>query len=153
MATIASLMVSLVMNSAAFTKGARAAEGSFAKMQKSASAFIGIVGAMGAAVGTVVSYVVYQALYVWDQHRSLSVPSLRTWTLWTSGLVLGVAQLAAGSGIGMRIAWAIVATGTLAAIVRTVKCADGRLLDRLFAGPLDPIGGMIKRVLVAAPHV
>jgi O-antigen/teichoic acid export membrane protein len=107
------------------------------------------IGALGAAVGTALSYMVGQALYMWDQHRELGVPAMPIWTLWAAGLALGVAQLMAGHGAGARIVWAVVATLLLVGIVRMVGCVDGRLVNRLFIGRLNPVAGMINLVLVA----
>ena len=112
-------------------------------------ALIPTYGAVGAAAGTVCSYVVGQAFYVWDQHRQLAVPALGTWTLWMTGLAIGVAQLAAGPGAGWRIVWACAATAILVLVVRGMGSVDGRLVERLFAGRLTPLAVMINRTLVA----
>ncbi len=106
-------------------------------------------GAVGAAVGTVLSHALSQACYVWDQHRSLSVPAARVWMLWTAGLVLGVMQLVVGEDVGGRLAWALVATAVLAGVVRLAGSIDGQLVRRLFAGPLSPLAGIINRALAA----
>jgi len=111
-------------------------------------ALIPLYGAAGAAIGTAVSYAVAQALYIVDQHAALAVPALRVWTLWTVGLALGAAQLAAGTDPGARAAWAVVATTVLVATARLARCVDDRLVERLFAGRLSPVAGIINRTLV-----
>lgn len=104
-------------------------------------------GAAGAAAGTVVSYVVYQASYVWDQHRTVSAPAFRTWALWATGLVLGVAQWAVGATAGTRIVWAVAATAVLIALIRSIAAVDPGIVARLFAGRLRPVGVALNRVL------
>jgi O-antigen/teichoic acid export membrane protein len=112
-------------------------------------ALIPTLGALGAALGTVLSNGVAQACYIWDQHRRFGVRAERIWCLWAAGLALGAGQFVAGPRPAMRMVWAVVATTVLAGIVRTVGCVDARLVDRLFAGQLNAVGGMINRVLVA----
>ena len=115
-------------------------------------ALIPAYGAVGAGVGTAASYGVSQALYVWDQHQALAVPALQVWTLWAAGLALGVVQYVIGARTPSRLLWAVGATAVLIGIVRTVRCVDGRLVDRLFAGRLRSVGGIINRALVAKPY-
>jgi O-antigen/teichoic acid export membrane protein len=112
-------------------------------------ALIPLFGAIGAAVGTVLSYALCQACYVWDQHRSLDVGAARVWTLWLAGLTLGVVQAVIGSGAGWRFVWAIGATIGLVALTRRFCCIDRGLIDRLFGGRLSPLGAVINRTLAA----
>jgi O-antigen/teichoic acid export membrane protein len=112
-------------------------------------ALIPTYGAVGAAIGTAVSYALSQALYVRDQHRALAVPALKVWTLWAAGLALGVLQLTVGTGVAGRLAWALVATAVLIGIVRAMGCVDDGLVARLFAGRLSPVAAIISRTLVA----
>jgi O-antigen/teichoic acid export membrane protein len=115
-------------------------------------ALIPLYGALGAAVGTVLSYVVGQAFYVWDQHRQLAVPALGTWTLWATGLALGLGQVAAGPGVAARVVWACVATIALVGVVRAFGCVDRRLVERLFVGRLTPVAAIINRTLIARTY-
>ncbi len=106
-------------------------------------------GSAGAAAGTVVSYAVGQACYLWDQHRVLAVPARRAWLLWSAGVVVGVAQLAAGPGIGLRLTWALAATAALVVLVRAVGAIDASLVERMLGTGLRPLAGTITRVLIA----
>jgi O-antigen/teichoic acid export membrane protein len=106
-------------------------------------------GALGAAAATVASYVVYQASYVWDQHRLLGVAAGRTWTLWTAAILIGAAQWPLGSSIAMRAGWAALTTVILLAVVRMVGAIDGGVVARVFGGRLQPVGTVITRVLAA----
>lgn len=104
-------------------------------------------GAAAAAVGTALSFLVGQALYIWDQHRHLAVPARHMWGLWAVGMVLGLAQTAAGA-VAVRIVWAFVATITLSAIVRRAECVDRSLVSRLCGERFRPVAVLINRVLV-----
>ncbi|MDP2318071.1 MAG: polysaccharide biosynthesis C-terminal domain-containing protein [Acidobacteriota bacterium] len=107
---------------------------------------IPVYGALGAAIGTVVSYLVYQACYIQDQHRILAVSPRRIWILWSAGLVVGVSQFAVGVDVAVRLAWAVAATAGLIAIIRLARCADAALLCRLLAAH-PSLGQLAARVL------
>ena len=109
---------------------------------------IPVHGAAGAAIGTALSFIVGQVLYIWDQHRHLAAPAGRMWALWVVGLALGFGQLAVGAGTGMRTAWAILATAALLCVARIAGCIDGLLVSRLFAGRFTPIAALINLLLV-----
>lgn len=102
--------------------------------------------AAGAAVGTVLSYLVVQGLYIWDQHRELRVPPQRVIALWAAGLGIGVAQYAAGAEWQWRILWAVAATAGLIVVVRRGRCADAALMRRLL-GAHPWLGQLAARVL------
>lgn len=89
------------------------------------------LGALGAAAGTALSYLLGQALYIQDQHRTLDVPPRRIWILWTAGLVVGLSQFAVGADAAFRLAWAVAATAGVIATVRIGRCADATLVRRL----------------------
>ena len=114
------------------------------------AALIPSFGAVGAAAGTTLSYTLYQALYIWDQHRRMIAPPSSTWLLWGAGLMLGVSQLIVGGEGGARIVWGIFATTVLAGLVRKSRCVNGAVVEQLFAGRLRPVEGLVCRVLVGA---
>jgi len=106
-------------------------------------------GALGAAGGTALSYLLGQALYIRDQHFMLAVPAGRIWLLWTAGLLLGLSQFAAGAEATTRLPWALAATAGLIAVIRLGRCADAALIRRLLAAH-PGLGHLAARVLVPA---
>lgn len=107
------------------------------------------LGAMGSAVGTALSYMVVQMLYVADQHRWANVDSGRIWTMWTVVVATGVLQVAAGTHLGWRLLWGVVSIGAIAVTARHTGAVNGRFVERLFAGLLAPVGTLVTRALVS----
>lgn len=103
-------------------------------------------GSLGAAIGTVLSYVVYQASYIQDQHRTLAVSQRRIWILWSAGLILGVSQFVVGVDVPSRLVWAVAACVGLVAIIRVEGCVDAALLSRLLSAH-PSLGQLAARVL------
>jgi O-antigen/teichoic acid export membrane protein len=95
-------------------------------------------GALGAAVGTVVSYLVYQASYVWDQHRRFEVPALHVWIISATAVALATLQVAVGTGLLERILWAGLSTIAMTAVIRILGCIDADLVGRLFGRRIGP---------------
>jgi O-antigen/teichoic acid export membrane protein len=109
---------------------------------------IPMVGAVGAAIATALSYAVVQACYVGDQHRRLHVRSIHAWTLWASGLALGITQVFVGTAVGPRLLWAGAATVLVIVVVRTGRCVNHLLIEQLFVGRLNGVAILLSRVLV-----
>jgi O-antigen/teichoic acid export membrane protein len=95
-------------------------------------------GALGAALGTVVSYLVYQAAYVWDQHRRFEVPAARIWIISATAVGLVTLQVAVGAGVFERVLWAGLSTIAMTAVIRVIGCIDADLVVRLFGGRIGP---------------
>jgi O-antigen/teichoic acid export membrane protein len=103
-----------------------------------ASVLIPSYGAIGAALGTVVSYLVYQAAYVWDQHRRFEVPAARIWIISATAVGLATLQVAVGAGVLERILWAGLSTMAMTAVIRVIGCIDADLVVRLFGSRIGP---------------
>jgi O-antigen/teichoic acid export membrane protein len=107
------------------------------------------LGTVGAAWATTVATVASQALYIWDQHRHLLVAASRVWTLWATGLALGIAQALVGTGAIPRLLWAAAGSVLLAAMVRRGACVNATLVRELLGSRLHPLATLINRVFVA----
>jgi len=105
------------------------------------------LGALGAAAGTALSYLLGQALFIQDQHRLLGVSPRRIWTLWLAGLFVGLSQFLAGSEIVVRLVWALAATASVIGAVRLGRCADTGVIRRLLAAQ-PGLRHLVARVLV-----
>jgi O-antigen/teichoic acid export membrane protein len=106
-------------------------------------------GAFGAALGTVVSYLVYQAAYVWDQHRRFEVPAVRIWIISATGVALVTFQVFVGAGAVERVLWAGLSTIAMTAVIRVIGCIDADLVVRLFGSYMGP-ARFINRVAKAS---
>jgi O-antigen/teichoic acid export membrane protein len=112
-----------------------------------ASVLIPLYGAIGAAIGTVASYLVYQGAYVWDQHRRLEVPAARIWIISAAVVGLATLQVAVGAGVLERILWAGLSTMVMTAVIRVIGCIDADLVVRLFGRRIGP-ARLINRAFV-----
>jgi O-antigen/teichoic acid export membrane protein len=104
-------------------------------------------GAMGAAFGTVVSYLVYQAVYVWDQHQRFGVPAGPIWIVSIVGVALVTLQVFVGAGFVERVVWAGSSTIALMVVIRLIGCIDANLVIRLCGSRVGP-ARLINRALV-----
>jgi O-antigen/teichoic acid export membrane protein len=95
-------------------------------------------GALGAALGTVVSYLVYQGAYVWDQHRRFGVPAIAIWIISATGVGLTALQVGVGAGALERVAWAGLSTIAMTVVIRLIGCIDANLVVRLFGSRIGP---------------
>lgn len=107
-------------------------------------------GAPGACVATACSFVVGQAMYVWDQHAHWAVDAGDAWLLVGLALAAGLTQVLAGPEILFRLVWAFAATAVVVAVARARGLVDAALLARLTAGPLQPVGALLASALTGA---
>ena len=105
-------------------------------------------GAFGAALGTALSYALYAALHVWYQHKTIGIQARAIWILWVIGLALGVTQLLVEPTIGLRVAWAAVASAVVVGVVRSCACVDPSLVERVLSGRLNLFARLVRRALV-----
>lgn len=106
-------------------------------------------GAAGAAVGSALSMMVGQALYIWDQHQQLQVSPASVWLLWLAGGIAGLSQLVVSTHPVSRIVWALVATAALSLVVRRAHCVDADLVRHLLPGRWRPLAAALNRVLAS----
>lgn len=112
-------------------------------------ALIPLLGAIGSAIGTVTSYGVSQAAYALDQHRRAGVSWLPVASIWGLLLFAGAIQAGIGRGVWLRLLWAAVTVGVLAALARRTGAVSPRIMNKVFSGPLAPVGARLTRVLIA----
>lgn len=104
------------------------------------------IGALGAAAGTAVSYVIAQGLYIRDQHRYDVAPGLPA--IWATVLVFGAAQTQLAT-LPSRLVWAVVASTATLWIARRTAAIDGAVLDRVLGGTWTPLRAGLHRLMVA----
>jgi O-antigen/teichoic acid export membrane protein len=108
-------------------------------------------GALGAAVGTIVSYMLGQLLYVTDQHRWLEVSPVVVLSLWASGLLAGLLQAGAGGSLPSRILSGLVATMVVVLVSRRVRSVNALFVTGLFHGRVRGVATVINHALVPRP--
>ena len=105
------------------------------------------MGALGAAAGTAVSYVLVQALYMADQHRHLSMPMGASGGLFLLAIAYGVLQWVAGDGLLIRLGLAIVFISVLVAISRRFRLTRAVVVRQLLPPGLSRVGAFFDRLL------
>ena len=94
-------------------------------------------GSLGAAIGTSVSYLLIQGLYVFDQYKYLNLPSTKSTLLFYVACIYGVAQIISGEEVLARLVVAVATMAGLFLIAKKWQTCDGEivasLLPRQFA--------------------
>lgn len=106
-------------------------------------------GAAAAAAGTVASFVVSQALYVWDQHRQLAVPAGSIWLLMVTGIALGISQVFVAPTVVPRLIWAAAATIALVLVARVAGTVSSAVVQRLCGARVRWLTPVVARVFPA----
>jgi O-antigen/teichoic acid export membrane protein len=112
------------------------------------------LGPLGSAIGTAVSYLLAQFLYLRDQHRFLNTPirpvlSLFGWmTTFTCVHVLLCLGEPTWSGTAVRFGWTATWMVGLVLIIRRFNLVDVGVLNRTFSGGQKPIGSLASVLLV-----
>ena len=101
-------------------------------------------GAVGAAVGTAVSYAVAQVCYIWDQQAETTGVG----GMWLVIVLCGIAQVWVGENPAARAVWATVSGATIAWTAKRTSTVSAAVVERLFAGVLAPLGMVLRWMLV-----
>ena len=105
-------------------------------------------GTVGVAIGTMVSYFIYQYLYVIDQHMFLKVPKYKAITLLIFSVFYGLIQIAVGDEMAFRIGGALLSFSCLILIIRHYKMVDKAILEHLLSGKLSSFHPHFHRILI-----
>lgn len=106
------------------------------------------IGPLGAAVGTAVSYVVSQWLYIRDQHLYLEVPAKTVGILFAASIAFSLLEGFALNGVVARLAVALTFTAAIIAMARHLEIVDRGILARLFIDRFSRVAILLTRVLV-----
>lgn len=94
-------------------------------------------GSLGAAIGTSVSYLFVQGLYIFDQYKYLNLSSTKSTLLFYIACIYGVAQIISGEDVLARLVIAVATMAGLFFIAKKWQTCDGKivadLLPRQFA--------------------
>ncbi|MBT5472162.1 MAG: oligosaccharide flippase family protein [Nitrospina sp.] len=90
-------------------------------------------GSLGAAIGTVISYLLIQGLYIFDQRKHLNLPSTKSTLLFFVASIYGFIQISVGGDMVGRI---VVATMTMVGLLFMVKI--WQICDRQMVSDLLP---------------
>ena len=106
-----------------------------------------VMGSLGAAIGTTVSYLLWQYLYIFDQHRFLNVSKERAVILFTFSSIYGLFQWMIGDELILRLGGAFAGLICLIILSRRLNFVDKTILKKLF--PKNYPGyHLVQRVLI-----
>jgi O-antigen/teichoic acid export membrane protein len=105
---------------------------------------IPMVGVAGAAIGTAVSYLISQWLYVQDQHVHLGVPLRAMASLFVVMAAFSLVQSLVLNLPG-RLLLAVLFIAVVWTMARGLRMADPRILARMFGGRSAWMGGVLAR--------
>ncbi|MBT4680363.1 MAG: oligosaccharide flippase family protein [Flavobacterium sp.] len=104
-------------------------------------------GALGAAIGTSISFILVQTLYLLDQHRFLKVPKFKTIILLVFSSLYGLSQWAMGDNLVVRLGGALAGLICLGVLVRNLNLGNKAILIKLFPKNL-PGHNFIVRLMI-----
>jgi O-antigen/teichoic acid export membrane protein len=106
------------------------------------------MGLVGAAVGTSVSYVLVQLLYMFDQHRRTEASMAAPAALFLIALLFGLAQAFVGEEALSRAITTLVGIAAVILAARKLRVADGHAITDAFPKPLSWLGRCVNRALM-----
>ena len=104
-------------------------------------------GALGAAIGTSISFILVQTLYLLDQHKFLKVPKFKTIILLVFSSLYGLSQWAMGDNLVVRLGGALAGLICLIVLVRNLNLVNKAILIKLFPKNL-PGHNFIVRLMI-----
>jgi O-antigen/teichoic acid export membrane protein len=102
-------------------------------------------GCLGAAIGTAVSYLIVQSLYIFDQHKYCDVSLSKPATLFLIALFYSLIQLAIEEQIVIRLSMALVTMWALVLIAKKHHICDGNLIASLLPNQFAWVGMIFDR--------
>jgi O-antigen/teichoic acid export membrane protein len=106
-----------------------------------------VIGSLGAAIATTVSYLLWQYLYIFDQHRFLNVSKERAMILFTFSSIYGLLQLMIGDELIIRLGGAFAGLICLIILSRRLNFVDKTILKKIFPENY-PGYHLVQRVLI-----
>lgn len=107
-------------------------------------------GILGAAVGTAISYLLIQLLYMQEQHRYMSVAVTVPALLFLIACIFGIMQCAIGERVLLRLALAIACMGTILFLARRYRITEASLVSGMLPRRLSRLGNLLDRILTKA---
>ena len=101
-------------------------------------------GSLGAAIGTVISYLLIQGLYIFDQHKHLNISSSNSIILFLAACLYSTIQLGIGGQTIMRLIVAVAAMGGLLLIAKRRQICDRELIASLLPKQLAWMGRLLN---------
>ncbi len=111
-------------------------------------ALVPTMGSSGAAIGTAVSYLAVQILYIVNQHRYIIISLTAPISLFSVGLFFGVVQLFIGNELICRIVLAILCIFTIVLLGRGFCKIQARAFSTLLPKNIAWIGRLLDLLLI-----
>lgn len=111
-------------------------------------ALVPSMGVSGAAIGTVVSYLVSQGLYAFDQHQHTGVAAGRHILLFIAIGSYSVVQVVIIDSLLWRTVLAVAFSILIFLLARSLRLVDGETLKQIFSGRLASVSRILTRILV-----
>jgi O-antigen/teichoic acid export membrane protein len=105
-------------------------------------------GGVGVAVGTTLSYFIWQYFYVMDQHNFLEIPKAKIIIFLIFSIFYGLMQIAMGEEVAFRVGGAFLGFSCLILMIRHYKMVDRAILKNLLSGKLSSFHPHFDRLLI-----
>lgn len=106
------------------------------------------LGLIGSAVGTSISYILIQSLYLWDQSRFLNTKNYKTWIVFLYLLIFAFMQVFFVYSMRSRIIIGMISLLLYFLMVRLFNIIQANVIKQLFGGLFERIGDILITVLV-----
>ena len=104
------------------------------------------VGMIGSAVGTGISFLVLQFLYLFDQHRYYRISLVKIGTLFGAIVAFAILQVFVGSGLIFRSVLCLFSLAALVLLSRIFSLLDRKWVLQIMAGKLSGLGNLLLLV-------
>ena len=100
-------------------------------------------GSLGAAIGTSISYLVIQGLYVFNQHNHLGISSLKIKIIFVIILFVGAIQIVIGGLIIIRLIFSIMVMLATIIVAKNWKICDDEVVASFLPAKLSWVGRIL----------
>ena len=115
-------------------------------------ALVPSMGSLGAAIGTAVSYLLVQMLYILNQHRYILVSSIAPISLFSVGLFFGVVQVFLGEEPAWRLILATLCMVVLILLGRELGTLEAKTFSNMLPKEVAWLGGLFDFLLTKNKH-
>lgn len=112
-----------------------------------------VLGILGSAIGTSISYLVCQWLFFSDQHKYLRVSPQKIYILFGTIILFGFGQAIVGEYIIQRIVFSAIFLALYIYMIRRFSLINYEVIDRIFGINLPFMASFAKKVLVSKQFI
>ena len=108
------------------------------------------IGPLGSAIGTSISYLLSQFMYMSDQHKFMNLPAGKPKLLLFLTLLFGCSQAVIGNHLMIRVIFGISFLTIFIMVMRHNAVADREIIDDIFSGKLKRVRAMTHYIMHGA---